>query len=121
MATIRAAWKRTVRVKEYESETLEIALEENALDAPYGDPEVGVAALSRALAKIVDELVAERLASRAEAVPAPHETNSTQFQAPRPTSAALAPVGAVSARVVPPMGASTSAPPPEGPDVDPLI
>jgi hypothetical protein len=68
MATIRASWKRTVQVKPYESETLELAVEQdvditvggNSLDT--ADTLVkATAQLDRMLAGAGDALVLERL------------------------------------------------------------
>lgn len=71
MATIRAAWKRVVQVKQYESETLELGVEQNY---PEGDEENGLdvaarlvrasAELDRMLAKAGDALILERLQAR---------------------------------------------------------
>jgi len=64
MATIRAAWKRTIRVREYESETLELMVEKNVLDADDASHVAAAAQLDRDLALAGDALVAERLEVR---------------------------------------------------------
>jgi hypothetical protein len=56
---IRAEWHRTIRVRPYESETLELAVES---DSPKGVASlVEVEQLSRALSDLGDRLVADRL------------------------------------------------------------
>lgn len=65
MAMIRAAWKRTVRVREYESETLELAVERDWSETGTLDAVQAAVDLDRELALAGDALVAERLADRA--------------------------------------------------------
>jgi hypothetical protein len=60
MATIRASWKRTVQVKQYESETLELAVEQE-IDVKGPETVECVANLDRTLAAAGDALVLERL------------------------------------------------------------
>jgi hypothetical protein len=73
MATIRAGWKRTIRVAPYENETLELGVEAGWDEVNDGPPENGAAHLNRQLTKIGDALVAERLA----AVPEVRENRAT--------------------------------------------
>lgn len=69
MATIRAAWHRTIQTKPYESEKLELAVESLFIptsgDGAQGDqgPEMlaALVALSRALSEAGDALILERL------------------------------------------------------------
>ena len=61
MAAIRASWRRVVQTAPYESETLELALEQEPTTATPLDE---VAELSRALSAIGDQLLAERLGKR---------------------------------------------------------
>jgi hypothetical protein len=63
MATIRAGWKRTIRVAAYENETLELGVEASWDEVNDGPIVAGVAALNRKLTKVGDALVAERLAA----------------------------------------------------------
>lgn len=76
MATIRASWKRTVQVKPYESETLELSVEQNVDgDGPRDDADAKVLVrlaqdLDRTLAAAGDALILERLNIRVvEATP----------------------------------------------------
>lgn len=64
MATIKATWKRTVRVREYESETLELSVERNWDEVNDGDAVMASCALNRQLAREGDALVLERLSDR---------------------------------------------------------
>lgn len=64
MATIRAAWKRVIQVKQFESETLELATEYEVASPPEGDPVKGSQILARLLAEAGDALVLERLQGR---------------------------------------------------------
>jgi hypothetical protein len=68
VAIISATWKRTVRVKEYESETLELSVERNLDDAALSQEEVIAAAvaLDRDLASAGDALVTDRLEARGQ-------------------------------------------------------
>jgi len=62
MATIRASFKRVIRLREYESETIELSVERNHDEINDGDAvKHGVANLYRQLAEQGDEIVAERL------------------------------------------------------------
>jgi len=64
MAVIRATWKRTVRVREYESETLELTVERGWDEVNDGDAVKAAVDLDRELAREGDALVAERLSER---------------------------------------------------------
>jgi hypothetical protein len=65
MALVKAVWRRTVQVKPYETETLELGVEKSASDQFGGDELVALAqGLDRILARAGDELVRERLAER---------------------------------------------------------
>lgn len=63
MATVRATWKRSVRVKEYETETLELMVEKDFNVVGLNLVEEAVA-LDRELASAGDALVSERLEAR---------------------------------------------------------
>lgn len=91
MATIRAAWKRTVRVKEYESETLELMVERDLSDTVLSQGEVIAVAvtLDRDLALAGDALVAERLQARVEGTQG--AVDRTPPARPRPSVQLLAP------------------------------
>lgn len=59
---VSASWRRTVQVRPYESETLELSVEEESSVQPTRDEEInGVAGLSRGLSALGDVLIAERL------------------------------------------------------------
>lgn len=79
MAIIRASWKRTVQVKPYESETLELAVEQDASpDLKAVDLVAGVQQLDRMLAGAGDVLIMERLNLRvAEATPSESEMRTS--------------------------------------------
>jgi len=64
MALIKAVWKRTVRLREYEGETLELSVERNWDEVNDGDAVKAAVELDRELARAGDALVAERLSER---------------------------------------------------------
>lgn len=66
MATIRAAWKRTVQIKPYENETLELAVEQTDILSTVTATRLTEAAqdLNRMLAAAGDALILERLQQR---------------------------------------------------------
>lgn len=68
MATIRASWKRTVQVKPYESETLELSVEQDGVEYETERLIMAVQDMDRTLAAAGDALIMERLALR-EVVP----------------------------------------------------
>ena len=99
MAMIKAGWKRTVRVKEYESETLELAVEKNIGD-DFRDVDLVAHAkmLDKLLAEAGDALVVERLEARLATITSherPIPVPGTMGRAPRSE--------------------------PQAPDVDPLV
>lgn len=97
MAMIKAGWKRTVRVKEYESETLDLAVEENS-DLSGIDLIAKTVELDRLLALAGDALVVERLEARLATITSherPIPVPGTMGRAPRSE--------------------------PQAPDVDPLV
>ena len=97
MATVRAVWKRTVRVKEYESETLELMVEKDYTG--HVDYLVAEAVnLDRDLARAGDALVAARLCARVDAKDAP--CGNERRTPPSPVSRTSKPIA---------------------PDVDPLV
>lgn len=81
MATISATWKRSVRVREYETETLELHVEKN-VDMPGVNLIEEVAALDGMLAAAGDALVVERMEARAA-------TSAPQARRPAPRPSAL--------------------------------
>lgn len=58
MATISATWRRTISVRPYETETLELSVEQ---DTSSSHPVDRTAELSRELSSVGDTLIAERL------------------------------------------------------------
>jgi len=71
---IRAAWSRTIQVKPYESERLELAIEDDGFEPPTDKTGAAfalkeTAALSRQLSALGDELIAERLRAHAPKPP----------------------------------------------------
>lgn len=64
MATIKAMWRRTVRLKEYESETLELEVERGWDEVNDGDAVRAAVELNRELAEVGDALITERLEER---------------------------------------------------------
>ena len=71
-----ARWSRTIRVKAYESETLELSIDYGDVDESSREDDIGsVAGLARELAVAGDGLVAERLAMHASQTdPGPSRT-----------------------------------------------
>jgi hypothetical protein len=70
MAMIKATWKRTVRIREYEGETLELSVERGWDELNDGDAVNAAVDLDRELARAGDSLVAERLSERLTSLPA---------------------------------------------------
>jgi hypothetical protein len=64
MARISATWKRSVRVREYETETLELFVERDFMDVPSENLVAAAVNMDRDLAHAGDALVAERLEAR---------------------------------------------------------
>ena len=64
---VRAAWKRTIQVKPYESESLELAVEteESPVLATSESAVEASGALSRQLSALGDQLIAERMGAHA--------------------------------------------------------
>jgi hypothetical protein len=60
MAKIKATWSRSIRIRQYENETLELGAEAEVLDAPAEALAEQAAGLFRALAARGDALVSER-------------------------------------------------------------
>jgi hypothetical protein len=90
MSTISATWKRSIRVREYETETLELSVEKNEDDELGGSDLVALARLlDKALAEAGDALVAERLQARAEGMQG--VAGKTPPARPRPSVQLLAP------------------------------
>lgn len=84
MATIRASWRRTVQVKKFESETLELAVEQEI--APDADTVKSVQDLDRALSGAGDVLILERLQLRVTEATEPDsdsESKGVDFAAAR--------------------------------------
>jgi hypothetical protein len=86
MATIRASWKRVIRVAAYENETLELGVEMDADALAKNHPTEQVANLFRELVEQGDALVAERLA----AVPEVKESRAPDTAPSRSESKRLA-------------------------------
>jgi exosome complex RNA-binding protein Rrp4 len=62
MAIIRATFKRVIRLREYENETIELTVEQSHDEINDGDAvKHGVVSLFRQLSEQADTLVAERL------------------------------------------------------------
>jgi hypothetical protein len=72
MAMIKVGWKRTIRVKEYESETLDLAVEENS-DLSGIDLIAKTVDLDRLLALAGDALIVERMEVRLSGAAPPAE------------------------------------------------
>ena len=90
MATIRAAWHRTIQTKPYESEKLELAVESMFIPSVEGGGHdemlAAVATLSRDLTTVGDALILERLQAhgKGETEAPPRSRQGSRSAAPPP-------------------------------------